>query len=530
MVMDEVILAPGIGGDKAMMTHNMSRGDILQEARELLGRLDEGEVSASAYDTAWVARVPASGHPDVPAFPQCLEWLRAHQHPDGSWGGEIEYYYDRVISTLAAVLALTQWDRQGRDGERCRRGLEYLYEQAKRGARDVYETVGFELILPTLLAEAAEVGLRLPPISLGRVPYQIYEERKRRKLSRIPREMLYSRLNPAVFSLEFMDGTLDAERAADLQSENGSVGNSTSATAFLLCAVGEQPAARAFVAEAVNPRTGGAVFCRPIEIFERAWVLYNLDLAGLLRDLAQEARPHVDYLRRVWDERVGVAFSRWYPICDLDDSATTFKVLRRAAQLWDAPEYRVSLDALKGYAETDHFRTFHFETDASSSSNIHLLDALVHCEEEQETRSMIDIIKIYMRRTSSLDLFWFDKWHASPYYVTAHAILAAVHMDRELIRDAVLWIQETQREDGSWGYYRASTVEETAYCLQALLVYDRQVGGIAREILHKAASYIRAHWEDQEHPPLWIAKSLFAPVNIIRSAIISALALYEEAS
>jgi hypothetical protein len=38
-------------------TH-ISRQDLIEEARHVLDNLGEGTMSESAYDTAWVARVP----------------------------------------------------------------------------------------------------------------------------------------------------------------------------------------------------------------------------------------------------------------------------------------------------------------------------------------------------------------------------------------------------------------------------------------------------------------------------------------
>ena len=504
-------------------TIEVATRSLVQEARQLLSQLGDGAMSIAAYDTAWVARLSQADRADVPAFPKCLEWLRENQQPDGSWGGQNEYYCDRIISTLAAVLSLSRWNRHGRDDARCERGLQYIWEKAGLLAHDPFETVGFELIVPTLLEEAQRLGLRLPYGLFDR-----YRQVRDKKLARIPARMLYNRQNPAVYSLEFMGNNLDRELAAHVQEDNGSVGDSPSATAYFLSVWGEEPRARQYISRVTSGESGGVVFCFPLEIFERAWVLYNFDLAGLLDEVAEEAQPHIGYLRGVWDDREGVAFSRWYSARDLDDTAVTFKLLHRAAQLWGDPQYRVSLDVFETYAEKDHFRTFRFETDPSLSANIHLLDALLLCPEEPAVHPMMEKILSFMRRTRSLRAFWFDKWHASPYYVTAHAILAAVGGCPDLVADAVFWIVQTQNADGSWGYYHCPTVEETAYCLQALLTYERQVGGVPAETLDKGADYLRACRWGQDYPPLWISKTLFAPLHVIESAVISALAMYEQ--
>ena len=503
------------------MAHRGKPQDIVQQARQLLASLDDGAMSIAAYDTAWIARLPEADQPDRPAFPESLDWLCTHQHPDGSWGGQFPYYHDRIISTLAALLSLTRWRGGINSSESCERGLRYIWQNAVNLPHDPYETVGFELIIPTLMEEARRSQLRLPYDYFDK-----YNHIRDRKLARIPAKWLYNRQNPALYSLEFMGDSLDRELAASIQEENGSIGDSPSATSYFLMALGEEPHARRYIAEVMAGNGGGAIFSFPLEIFERAWVLYNLDLAGLLPLLREEARPHLDYLRQVWDKREGVSFSRCYSARDLDDSAITFKMLFRAAQLYDDPRYLVSLDFLPTYAEKDHFRTFRFETDASLSSNIHLLDALVACGDGPTVSAAIERILAFMRRTRSLKAFWFDKWHASPYYVTAHAILAA-SFARELIEDAVFWMVNTQNADGSWGHYGCPSVEESAYALQCLLIYQRKTGKVPRETLDRAATFLRAHQNDRDHPPFWISKTLFAPLYIIEAAVISALAMYE---
>ena len=70
------------------------------------------ELSASSYDTAWVAMVPSPNSPKDPFFPQCVNWLRENQLPDGSWGcadSRPLLMKDALLSTLASILALKRW-------------------------------------------------------------------------------------------------------------------------------------------------------------------------------------------------------------------------------------------------------------------------------------------------------------------------------------------------------------------------------------------------------------------------------------
>src|SRR5262245_49787760 len=130
--------------------------DLKAHIAGLARSLGTGRVDPVAYDTAFVARVPALDAPGRPAFPEALDWLRAHQNPDGTWGpGEPLHAHSITLETLAAGLALRQWGHP-EDERRFQRAMEALPKLAARLDEEPYESVGFELLLPALTAEASE--------------------------------------------------------------------------------------------------------------------------------------------------------------------------------------------------------------------------------------------------------------------------------------------------------------------------------------------------------------------------------------
>lgn len=82
----------------------------IEDIRGMFQSMTDGEISKSAYDTAWVALVPALDGSHGPQFPQTLRWIIDHQFADGSWG-DFGYfsYFDRLCNTLACVVALQTW-------------------------------------------------------------------------------------------------------------------------------------------------------------------------------------------------------------------------------------------------------------------------------------------------------------------------------------------------------------------------------------------------------------------------------------
>ncbi|HYS37056.1 MAG TPA: hypothetical protein VEO01_15660, partial [Pseudonocardiaceae bacterium] len=130
--------------------------DAAERGNRLLAGLGQRPVAAMAYATAWAARLTADG--GRPVFPRARQWLREHQHADGSWGGVVPNPYDRLVSTLAAVLALHEADDQWAAAA-VRSGVDYLRGHATNWRGAVGEPIGFEVVAPYLVQQADAAGL-----------------------------------------------------------------------------------------------------------------------------------------------------------------------------------------------------------------------------------------------------------------------------------------------------------------------------------------------------------------------------------
>jgi halimadienyl-diphosphate synthase len=141
---------------------------------------------------------------------------------------------------------------------------------------------------------------------------------------------------------------------------------------------------------------------------------------------------------------------------------------------------------------------------------------------------MLAKARAFLDRARVEGTFWFDKWHASPYYTTGHAILALEHAPA-LVDGAVRWMVETQRPDGSWGHYETGTAEETAYCVQALAQHRRRGGAFDAGVLARGVAFLEASPERiaRRYAPLWIGKTLYTPPVVVHAAVLGALALAE---
>jgi halimadienyl-diphosphate synthase len=483
---------------------------------ELLDGLDQGKMSSLAYDTAWVARL---GEIDRELSNHALNWIAENQLSDGSWGVEYPYYYhDRVISTLAAMIALTERGRRHRDQSQIERGLTAL-EVVTSGATQGLSldpngaTVGFEMVAPILVSEAEQLGIirQQGERVLGKLRRQ-----RAAKLALIRGKMINRYLTMA-FSAEMagLDGLhkLDIEQ---LQEENGSVGNSPSATAyFALHGKPGDKAALNYLHQVVR-KDGGAPDLAPFEIYEKAWILWNLSLVpNWDEETLGHFKPHLDYLFQHWKNGIGVGFSNSYSVPDGDDTIITYDILSKYG-------YPVDLDAVLSFEEKDHFRCYDFEVGVSPSVNIHALNTL-RAAGFSTSHPTVQKIFTFLKRNYENCEYWIDKWHSSPFYSAAHFVIACTGFKDELVKPYVTWILSKQQNDGSWGGLRP-TAEETAYCLQALGTWNLHNGKVSKDVFRKGLRYLEMNL-GTHNLPLWIGKGLYTVDNVVRSSILSAMAL-----
>jgi halimadienyl-diphosphate synthase len=486
------------------------------EFHDLLQGTGTSRISSSAYDTAWIVRLEEI---DEQLSQKGLAWLLDHQLEDGGWGCEhIVYYHDRFICTLSALLSLT---RIGGHASQVTEAAKALTRYASKLTLDpAGATVGFEMIVPTLLAEARDIGLDLRSVTTTPLIQGMHCARKK-KLQALRGHKITRLVTPA-FSAEMVGTQIDLLDIQSLQDANGSIGCSPSATAFFTLAVqAGDVEALAYLHRMVND-DGGVPYVGPIDVFENAWVPWNLALTGN-RSLRESVEPHLDFLEAHWTSE-GVASVSYLGFKDGDATSMSFDTLTRFGR-------NVDIAGVLHYELEDRFQCYPLEADSSTSTNIHALSALHAGGYETEHRAVKKILS-FLDRTRTGRLFWFDKWHASPYYATSHAIIALANYPNGLMSDALFWIINTQNPDGSWGFYDIATAEETAYCIQALATSRRHGWQVVNdhtleEAMRKGKEWLEAHWEEP-YPSLWIGKSLYCPMLVVRSAILGALMLIEQ--
>jgi halimadienyl-diphosphate synthase len=382
--------------------------------------------------------------------------------------------------------------------------LRYLYEDTANWQTGP-DMAGFELLLPALLDEAKARELPLPYERFMGIIAQ-----RDAKIGHIPPRLVYNVATPLLHSLEYLGDRLDVEAARHQLSPNGSFANSPSATAFFLTKTRDERANEYLARTLRNRGDGSLPTVEPFEVFEIAWVLYNLARAG---QRPRAAQPLLRYLAQaLTDDGVGVAKEGLR--ADADDTALTLSVLHQYG-------YPISAGPLRPFEGVNYFFTFPLERDGSVTANSHVLEVLGAVPPFPRQYVIRQKVIKYLRDARVDGDHWVDKWHGSPFYATAHAVFALLTPAPDVCEPAFTWFLQTQRRDGSWGWFDRGTAEETAYAVQALMLAPDTLRAKLAAPLERATEYLN-ETVDEPVTPMWIGKTLYGPSQVVRSAVLAA--------
>jgi len=482
-------------------------GRLASRTKRLLGELGRCPVGSMAYATATFARFATGDGRCADA----VRWLRRRQHCDGCWGGAVPNAQDRLVSTLAAVLALRDIPEDWAV-DAVRAGVDYLTRHGADWRQDLHEMIGFEVVAADLVDHANTVGLLLD--------HHFGELRTLRtdKLSRIPAGVLTGQPTSLLYSLEALLPLIAPSDMDGFFSPDGSMSNNPAATAAAWSATGRSTALDYLRRAADSTGDGGMPEIFPIDVFEPAWVLYTLNRAGLLDD---NAVPHVTRLAqmaaRSSHHARGMGVTEHFPVPDSDDTAMVANVLHAAGR--DDSEL---LAALLTFETDTHFLGFSYERGAAISANARVLEALARRPDRY--RPQIAKATSFLLDTRRDSAWWFDKWHMSSYYATAQAVLGLASTAPHELAQTRQWLLDGQHSNGAWGV-ADGLAEETAYAILALDAIDPHLGPMPADTCRRAHDYLRDHLDGDDYPELWIGKGLYTPTTVVRAAVLAAYAI-----
>ncbi|PIN17550.1 Copal-8-ol diphosphate hydratase [Handroanthus impetiginosus] len=281
--------------------------DSIDYIKNLLSSMDDGRISVSPYDTAWIALIKDLNWRNIPQFPSSLEWISNNQLSDGSWGDEHFFLaYDRLLNTLACVVAMRFWNVHA---DKSKKGIWFIKENiSKLGHSNIeHMTGGFELVFPALLQRAKE-------LEIAGIPYD----------APVIQEICAVR-DQKMESLEGLEN-LDWQKLLKLQAVDGSFLTSPSSTAFAFMETKDEKCFE-FIKNTVEKFNGGAPHAYPVDVFGRLWAIDRLQRLGISRFFESEIKDCLSYIYSVWTNK-GVFSRRDSEFCDIDDTSMGFRLLR----------------------------------------------------------------------------------------------------------------------------------------------------------------------------------------------------------
>ncbi|OEL22662.1 Ent-pimara-8(14),15-diene synthase [Dichanthelium oligosanthes] len=292
------------------------------EVRDLEDRIREQLLNAepplppSAYDTAWVAMVPAAGSPLAPRYPQSVDWILQNQRGDGSWGpgipGDPSLRKDALSSTMACVLALRTW---GVGDEHISRGLRFIAHNLSFVTDDKRDTpAGFSVIFPGMITRGLGMGLEIPL-----TPADIDTILRLRNT-----EIRCMACGSKAFMAYVAEGSgdlLDWDQAMAHQRKNGSFFNSPATTAA--AAIHNYDGRALDYLDTLISNFGSSVpTVYPRNVYSRLRMVDTLERMGISRSFSSEIHNILEMTYRSWlakDEEI---------MQDMTTCAMAFRLLR----------------------------------------------------------------------------------------------------------------------------------------------------------------------------------------------------------
>lgn len=233
-------------------------------------------VTTAIYDTAWLSMISkAEGGVRRWLFPEAFQYLLSQQLPHGGW----ESYAtneDRILNSLAALLALKRHqdssDANSRLPEAIQSAVQYLEQSLQLLELDARLQVGFEILVPTLLAILENEGVHFS--FPGKDDLFAISEKKMRAFTP---DLLYGTSETTLLhSLEALIGKIDFDRLRHRKINGSMMASPASTAAYLMNVSSWDEEAEFFLRRAVLDGSGkgnGAVpSVFPTPIFEASWV------------------------------------------------------------------------------------------------------------------------------------------------------------------------------------------------------------------------------------------------------------------
>ncbi|KAI9116359.1 hypothetical protein K1719_012526 [Acacia pycnantha] len=345
--------------DKVQSRPNMVLEGNKERIKKIFGKV---ELSASSYDTAWVAMIPSPSSPQAPLFPQTLNWLLENQHKDGSWGlthGNELLTKDSLLSTLASVLALKHWNV----GElQTNKGLQYIESNIAAALDDrQFSPIGFDIIFSHLIESAQKLDLNLP---VGGSHLQSLIRKRELELKRGWESNSEGWQAYLAYISEGLGKSQNWEMAMKFQRKNGSLLNSPATTAAAFTHLNNSQCLD-YLLSLFDKYDNTVPTVHPLGVYAQLHLVDCLEKLGIDRYFQEEIQSVLDETYRLWQQDDEDIF------LEPTTCAVAFRLLRLHG-------YDISSDEMNRFSEDKFCNTLQgYLKDAGSILELHKSSQIV---------------------------------------------------------------------------------------------------------------------------------------------------------
>lgn len=500
------------------------------------------------YETACVSRL-TKNHEIL--FPTMLANLFASLSTDGTLENESRLWEHNILSTLAIVNTLLKFNQDEKYDTKIFPALKYIMKNISRMSEDRISLANSDLTFSKemqMLDDYKVLNETQKDILVKYFrPYLQSAEKRMSKYTSL--DVILQSSPQTLFAFECISiKQSDVGYLRKVLDESGSILNNSATTARYYELTQDAVALDYLKNVSKYNKQNCAMGLFPGWGMETGWVLYNLHDGKI--DIEENFKEKLFELRNKLTEN-GIGASKGLPP-DADTTSVAFFVLSTTHT-----NPVMSLDKItskwwsKDYGAYNTFENS-FRSKPDISTNIHMLrahmsDQTISGDKKQEifntlTKFLLKNIK-HSKYTDTA--YWEDRWNISPFYPTCdmmrmlstqYEMTKKYHRLEALFHSIADWTIENQNSDGGFADNSGhmSTPEETAYAVMGLKMYhncltknEKQFDkAIIQNAITRGTDYLNLiDYKTYIHVPFWVAKSLYCPVNIIQSAITSALNL-----
>ena len=506
------------------------------------------DMGLSLYETAYVARLRHEAGQLI--FPRLIDLLLSMVSQSGFVGKQSDHWQHNILAVLATLNTFLLLDKTEDDSilvaiQRLSRCLVKYIENINQP--HPIELANSDLLFRHELHLLSSLNEKNKCFSLDEMDYLSNNlkhllDTAEKRIASYNKETFVLTARQSLYSLEgFPDTLLSKQALQALFAKQKSIMTNPAATAKYYTLT-RDPEALTYIQKVIDTNAqGGVLPLYPFNNQEIGWLLLYA-IRGRF-DIDSVFKEEILALQSRLTEK-GIGASP-YLTEDADDTSVALFILNHSHQVGST----IPTNILEHWWSEQHgaYETFGgaFRSKPDVSTNTHVLMATLYNKDTTQDekrvvwRRVVHFLK-QVAKHSQTGVFWLDKWNISPFYPALDIIDCLSYFNgqvdekeqTDLHHLAVTWILSNQDLNTGGFISQKSygpTLEETSYAVLALKCYVNHLcryapithyANIMRAI-SQGEQFLEKH-QTASFVPLWVAKGLYAPSNVIHALRLAA--------